>query len=79
MSIIEKISLILTFTLKAIVIYFFNATLKDNAESFVYFTHKLRAVNITYGEYSSVPMVNHLAKSLQEVLLIKDLDNKELD
>lgn len=51
----------------------------DNAESFVYFTHKLRAVNITYGEYSSVPMVNHLAKSLQEVLLIKDLDNKELD
>ena len=28
MSIIEKISLILTFTLKAIVIYFFNATLK---------------------------------------------------
>ena len=28
MSIIEKISLILTFTLKAIVTYFFNATLK---------------------------------------------------
>ena len=46
----------------------------DNIESFVYFTHKLRELNITYGEYSAVPMVNHLAKSFQEVLLVKDLE-----
>lgn len=48
----------------------------DDIESFVYFTHKLREFNITYSEYSSVPMVNHLAKSFQEVLLVKDLDEE---
>ena len=45
----------------------------DDIESFVYFIHKLREFNITYSEYSSVPMVNHLAKSFQEVLLVKDI------
>lgn len=45
----------------------------DDIESFVYFVHMLRQLNITYDEYSSVPMVNHLAKSLQEVLLVKDI------
>ena len=34
------------------------------------------ATNITYSEYSSVPMVNHLAKSFQEVLLVKDVDEE---
>lgn len=47
---------------------------QDDIESFVYFVHMLRQLNITYDEYSSVPMVNHLAKSFQEVLLIKDID-----
>ena len=49
----------------------------DNIESFVYFTHMLRQLNITYSEYSSVPMVNHLAKSFQEVLLVKDVDEED--
>ena len=48
----------------------------DDIESFVYFTHMLRQLNITYDDYSSVPMVNHLAKSIQEVLLVKDLDSE---
>lgn len=49
----------------------------DDIESFVYFVHMLRQLNITYDEYSSVPMVNHLAKSFQEVLLIKDLEEED--
>lgn len=49
----------------------------DNVESFVYFTHILRNLNITYGDLSSVPVVNHLAKSFQEVLLVKDIEDEE--
>ncbi len=49
----------------------------DDIESFVYFVHMLRQLNITYDEYSSVPMVNHLAKSFQEVLLVKDLEEED--
>lgn len=49
----------------------------DDIESFVYFTHMLRQLNITYSEYSAVPMVNHLAKSFQEVLLVKDIDEED--
>lgn len=37
----------------------------------------LRQLNITYDEFSSVPMVNHLAKSLQDVLVVKDTELKE--
>ena len=46
----------------------------DDIKSFSYFVHILRQLNITYKEYSSVPMVNHLAKSFQEVLLVKDVE-----
>lgn len=49
----------------------------DDIESFVYFVHMLRQLNITYDEYSSVPMVNHLAKSFQEVLLVKDIEEED--
>ena len=49
----------------------------DDIESFAYFVHMLRQLNITYDDYSAVPMVNHLAKSFQEVLLIKDVDEEE--
>ena len=49
----------------------------DDIESFVYFTHMLRQLNITYNEYSAVPMVNHLAKSFQEVLLVKDIEEED--
>lgn len=51
--------------------------IEDNSDSFVYFTHMLRQLNITYFGHSSVPMVNHLAKSFQEVLLVKDVDEDE--
>lgn len=50
---------------------------EDDIESFVYFIHMLRQLNITYDEYSSVPVVNHLAKSFQEVLLVKDIGEEE--
>ena len=46
----------------------------DDIESFAYFGHMLRQLNITYDDYSAVPMVNHLAKSFQEVLLVKDVE-----
>ena len=46
----------------------------DDIESFAYFVHMLRQLNITYDDYSAVPMVNHLAKSFQEVLLVKDVE-----
>lgn len=49
----------------------------DNIESFVYFTHILRKLNISYGELTSVPMVNHLAKSFREVLSVNDIDEAE--
>ncbi len=49
---------------------------EDDIESFVYFVHMLRQLNITYDDYSSVPMVNHLAKSFKEVLLVRDLDEE---
>jgi hypothetical protein len=49
----------------------------DNINEFAYFTHILRNLNITYGDLSSVPVVNHLAKSFQEVLLVKDIEVKE--
>ena len=46
----------------------------DDIESFAYFVHMLRQLNITYDDYSAVPMVNHLAKSFEEVLLVKDVE-----
>lgn len=49
----------------------------DDMDSFAYFTHILRQLNITYRDYSSVPLVNHLAKSFQEVLLVKDLEDTD--
>lgn len=39
---------------------------EDDIKSFVYFTHMLRNLNITYDDFSSVPVVNHLAKSFKE-------------
>lgn len=33
----------------------------------------LRNLNITYDGFSSVPVVNHLAKSFEEVLSAKDI------
>ena len=47
---------------------------EDDIKSFVYFTHMLRNLNITYDDFSSVPVVNHLAKSFKEVLLSKDIE-----
>ena len=46
---------------------------EDDIGSFVYFTHMLRNLNITYDSFSSVPVVNHLAKSFEEVLSAKDI------
>lgn len=46
---------------------------EDDIGSFVYFTHMLRNLNITYDGFSSVPVVNHLAKSFEEVLSAKDI------
>lgn len=46
---------------------------EDDIDSFVYFTHILRQLNITYYGYTSMPCVNHLCKSFQEVLLSKDV------
>ena len=52
---------------------------EDDIESFVYFTHMLRNLNITYDGFSSVPVVNHLAKSFKEVLLSKDIEENNQD
>lgn len=46
---------------------------EDDIGSFVYFTHMLRNLNITYDGFSSVLVVNHLAKSFEEVLSAKDI------
>lgn len=50
---------------------------EDNKDSFVYLVNSLRNMNITFDEWTSVPLVNHLAKSFQEVLEVRDVEVKE--
>lgn len=51
----------------------------DDVEDYIYAVHKLRRMNLTYSDFSAVPVVNHLAKSFQEVLIVKDNEENNND
>ena len=71
MSIIEKISLILTFTLKAIVIYFFNATLKRKTYSFFILTpQSLQVQYPPIGILQELSFLKSLVDHLSHQLLL---------
>ena len=75
MSIIEKISLILTFTLKAIVIYFFNATLKkEKGELFSFRKSIVGKIKEAFSEGNNIFIYRNSKNNNKEVNNIHEED-----
>lgn len=43
----------------------------DNPEEYAYLAYKMMEMNLTYGDVTKVPFVNHLGKQLEEVLEVR--------